>query len=67
MKYNPRVNEDVTSLPGFAAIHPYQPEETVQALELMYNPKRALGSGMGLMPQHCNPGCSWRVDGSNGH
>ncbi|MCK9525223.1 MAG: aminomethyl-transferring glycine dehydrogenase subunit GcvPB [Limnochordia bacterium] len=38
MKYNPRVNEDVTSLPGFATIHPYQPEETVQgALELMYN------------------------------
>ena len=38
MKYNPRVHEDVTSLPGLASIHPYQPEETVQgALELMYN------------------------------
>jgi glycine dehydrogenase subunit 2 len=38
MKYNPRVNEDMASLPGFTAIHPYQPEETVQgALELMYN------------------------------
>lgn len=38
MKYNPRANEDVTALPGLAAIHPYQPEETVQgALELMYN------------------------------
>lgn len=38
MKYNPRVNEDAASLPGFTAIHPYQPEETVQgALELMYN------------------------------
>jgi len=37
MKYNPRVHEDVTSLPGLATIHPYQPEETVQgALELMY-------------------------------
>ena len=38
MKYNPRVHEDLVSLPGFSAIHPYQPEETVQgALELMYN------------------------------
>ena len=37
MKYNPRVNEDVAALSGFTAIHPYQPEETVQgALELMY-------------------------------
>ena len=34
MKYNPKVNEDVARLPGFAALHPYQPEETVQgALE----------------------------------
>src|SRR5690554_4662984 len=38
MKYNPRVNEDVAALPGFSAIHPYQPEETVQgALKLMYD------------------------------
>lgn len=38
MKYNPKINEDVASLPGFIRIHPYQPEETVQgALELIYN------------------------------
>lgn len=38
MKYNPRVNEDAAALPGFSAIHPYQPEETVQgALKLMYD------------------------------
>lgn len=38
MKYNPRVHEDVVSLPGLSAIHPYQPEKTVQgALEIMYN------------------------------
>lgn len=38
MKYNPKINEDVASLPGFTRIHPYQPEETVQgALELIYN------------------------------
>ncbi len=49
MKYNPRVNEDVTSMPGFAAIHPYQPEETVQgALELMYNLGEYLATISGL-------------------
>ncbi len=36
MKYNPRINEDACRLPGFAGIHPYQPEGSVQgALELM--------------------------------
>ncbi|MGI6149752.1 MAG: aminomethyl-transferring glycine dehydrogenase subunit GcvPB [Firmicutes bacterium] len=49
MKYNPRVNEDVAALPGFAAIHPYQPEETVQgALELMYNLSQYLAELSGL-------------------
>lgn len=38
MKYNPRINEEMTALPGFTGIHPYQDEEDVQgALELMYN------------------------------
>ncbi|MGC9356286.1 MAG: aminomethyl-transferring glycine dehydrogenase subunit GcvPB [Anaerolineae bacterium] len=38
MKYNPRINEVAARLPGFAGIHPLQPEETVQgALYLMYN------------------------------
>ncbi|HEC22917.1 MAG TPA: aminomethyl-transferring glycine dehydrogenase subunit GcvPB, partial [Chloroflexi bacterium] len=38
MKYNPKLNEDMASLPGFAGLHPYQDPETVQgALELMYN------------------------------
>lgn len=41
MKYNPKVNEWAARLPGFAAIHPYQPEGTVQgALELMYNAEK---------------------------
>ncbi len=30
MKYNPRVNEDMAALEGFTAIHPLQPEHTVQ-------------------------------------
>ena len=43
MKYNPKINEDMASLPGFTRIHPLQPEETVQgALELMYNLSNAL-------------------------
>jgi len=37
MKYNPKINEDIAALPGFARIHPLQPEETVQgALELIH-------------------------------
>lgn len=37
MKYNPRINEATARLAGFAAIHPFQPIETIQgALALMY-------------------------------
>lgn len=37
MKYNPKVNEAVARFDGFAKVHPYQPEETVQgALKLIY-------------------------------
>ncbi|MGE5580409.1 MAG: aminomethyl-transferring glycine dehydrogenase subunit GcvPB [Bacillota bacterium] len=37
MKYSPKINEEVSNLPGLAEIHPYAPEETVQgALQLMY-------------------------------
>ncbi|RME87315.1 MAG: glycine dehydrogenase subunit 2 [Anaerolineae bacterium] len=37
MKYNPKVNEDMARLPGFAFTHPLQPIETVQGnLALMY-------------------------------
>ncbi|WP_139651050.1 aminomethyl-transferring glycine dehydrogenase subunit GcvPB [Raoultibacter phocaeensis] len=36
MKYNPRINEELSALPGFSDIHPLQPENTVQgALEAM--------------------------------
>jgi len=36
MKHNPRLNEKMARLPGFADIHPLQPQETVEgALELM--------------------------------
>jgi glycine dehydrogenase subunit 2 len=37
MKYNPKINEAVARYPGFARLHPYQPESTAQgALELMH-------------------------------
>ncbi|MBK8837422.1 MAG: aminomethyl-transferring glycine dehydrogenase subunit GcvPB [Hyphomonadaceae bacterium] len=36
MKHNPRLNEKVARLPGFADVHPMQPQTTVQgALELI--------------------------------
>lgn len=37
MKYNPRINEELSQLPGFALSHPYQDEESMQGnLELMH-------------------------------
>lgn len=49
MKYNPRVNEDVCRLEGFAGLHPYQPVETVQgALRLMHELAEALAEVSGL-------------------
>jgi glycine dehydrogenase subunit 2 len=37
MKYNPKLNEDMAALPGFAHIHPLQPDSTVQgAIQLIY-------------------------------
>jgi glycine dehydrogenase subunit 2 len=36
MKHNPRLNEKLARLPGFADLHPLQPETTIQgALELI--------------------------------
>jgi len=38
MKYNPKINEEMARLEGFAAIHPFQPESSLQgALQLMYD------------------------------
>ena len=37
MKYNPKINEEVARLPGFAHVHPLQPVETAQGcLLVMY-------------------------------
>jgi glycine dehydrogenase subunit 2 len=49
MKYNPKLNEEMARLPGFAELHPYQPEEDVQgALALMYELQRDLAAITGM-------------------
>lgn len=49
MKYNPKINEDVARFAGFAKIHPYQPEESIQgALELLYNLQQDLAAITGM-------------------
>jgi glycine dehydrogenase subunit 2 len=49
MKYNPKINEVVARLPGFANIHPYQDPSTVQgALQLMCELQEMLGEISGF-------------------
>ncbi|WP_214760235.1 aminomethyl-transferring glycine dehydrogenase subunit GcvPB [Exiguobacterium sp. s129] len=49
MKYNPKVNEDMARLSGFAHIHPLQPVETIQgALELMVDLQEQLAEITGM-------------------
>jgi glycine dehydrogenase subunit 2 len=49
MKYNPKINEDVARFPGFAKIHPYQPEASIQgALELLYTLQNDLAALTGM-------------------
>jgi len=49
MKYNPKINDQAVNMPGFARIHPYQAEETVQgALEVLYRVQRDLSGILGM-------------------
>ncbi|SFR23547.1 MULTISPECIES: aminomethyl-transferring glycine dehydrogenase subunit GcvPB [unclassified Paenibacillus] len=49
MKYNPKVNEDVARYTGFAKIHPYQPEESIQgAMELLHTLQNDLAALTGM-------------------
>jgi glycine dehydrogenase subunit 2 len=49
MKYNPKINEAVARYPGFARLHPFQPESTVQgALELMHDLQEMLAEISGF-------------------
>ena len=49
MKYNPSIDEEMASLPGFTGIHPLQDENTVQgALEVIYRMEQKLSAITGL-------------------
>ena len=49
MKYNPRVNERLVALPGFAQLHPHQDEDGAQgALELEWRLQEILAEVTGL-------------------
>ncbi len=56
MKYNPKVNEDISRLAGFSLIHPLQPLETVQgALSIVYDLGRYLAEIAGLAEVSLQP------------
>ena len=49
MKYNPKVNDRAASLPGFADLHPLQPDAAIQgALRLMYELQEMLAGITGM-------------------
>ena len=49
MKYNPKINDEVAFLPGFAGIHPQQPAEQSQgALDLLYRLQEFLTEVTGM-------------------
>jgi glycine dehydrogenase subunit 2 len=49
MKYNPKRHERLAALPGFAALHPLQDEETIQGmLEILYEMQQFLAEISGL-------------------
>ena len=49
MKYNPKINEKIAALPGFAAAHPLLPTELVQgALRIIYETQQMLCTVTGL-------------------
>jgi glycine dehydrogenase subunit 2 len=56
MKYNPKVNEDMSRLPGFAWIHPYMKEDLVQgALQILYEAAQYLSEIGGMARTSLQP------------
>ena len=56
MKYNPKVNDRAAALPGFADLHPLQPEQDTQgALRLMWELERLLAGITGLAEVSLQP------------
>ena len=66
MKYNPVVDDELASLPGFSAIHPYTPTPLVQgALETLVRMERALAeiTGMDAASLHPAAGAQGELSG----
>lgn len=56
MKYNPKINEEMASLPQMACLHPNQPMETTQgALEAYYTLQQLLSEIGGMSEFTLNP------------
>jgi glycine dehydrogenase subunit 2 len=62
MKYNPKINDELATLSGFANIHPLQPVETVQGvLKVYHETQKMLSEISGLAAYSLNPfrRCTW--------
>ena len=56
MKYNPKINEELARLPGFALLHPQAPVIALQGmLELLWRFERELASVVGLAAVSLHP------------
>ncbi len=56
MKYNPKINLELSSSEKFTALHPYQPVETVQGiLKIYYETQRMLSEISGMDTYSLNP------------
>lgn len=56
MKYNPKINDELATLPGFANIHPLQPVKTVQGmLKVYHETQKMLAEISGLAAYSLNP------------
>ena len=56
MKYNPKINDELATLPGFANIHPLQPDATMQGLlQIYYETQEMLAEISGLKAYSLNP------------
>jgi len=49
MKYNPKVNDQAVGMPGFARVHPFQPQDTAQgAIAVVYEMQEMLKAILGM-------------------
>ena len=56
MKYNPKINEEIASMPAFAGLHPLQPESTVQGALMIYDKlAKSLSAITGMAEFTLNP------------